>query len=108
MEFHIPEIDKIFVELNEIKEKFNNSVSTNKLCAEWYNDKQCWELKGGMALNTYRNNRFFQCKGGIPDGFVGGRKVWSKKSVEEWLPLTDLELEEYHLKYKTGAKRKSF
>lgn len=73
---------------------------------QWLNDEQCWKLKGGCALNTFRNNRFYQPKGGIPDGMVGGRKVWSKETVIEWLPLTDDQLPEYHHKYKTGATKK--
>lgn len=81
-------------------------VHTNEELPEWLNDEQCWKLKGGMALNTYRSNRYYQCKGGIPDGYVGGRKVWNKETVMEWLPLTDDQLPEYHNKYKTGAKKK--
>ncbi len=89
-------------QLNELK----NMISHSADLPEWLNDEQCWKLKGGMALTTYRNNRYYQCKGGIPDGYVGGRKVWSKQSVIEWLPLTDSQLTDYHNKYKTGAKKK--
>ena len=106
----IPEFNEILTEISEIKSfivsdayKRNNDA---RFSAEWYNDQQCWELKGGMSLSTYRTNRFFQCKGGIPDGKVGGRKVWSRASVMEWVNLTDAELEDYHKKYRTGAKRK--
>lgn len=105
MELEIPEIKEILSKI----EKLQNTMSEerNQLSSQWYNDEQCWTLKGGMALATYRSNRFYQVKGGIPDGYVGGRKVWSRESVMEWLPLTDSELESYHLKYKTGAKKKA-
>jgi len=102
MDLSIPELTTIINGIAEIKTKIN--VIENKVQQEWFNDKQCWELKGGMALNTYRNNRKYQCKGGIPDAYVGGRKVWSKESVMEWLAITDDKLEDYHQKYKTGVE----
>ena len=105
MELEIPEIKIILNELTELKNTIKKE--NNSLNQFWYNDEQCWKLKGGMALNTYRTNRFYQVKGGIPDGYVGGRKVWSRESVLEWLPLSDDELEVYHKKYQTGAKRKN-
>lgn len=104
MVFEIPELKIILDELYELKAKVDEKK--NDLTSMWYNDQQCWQLKGGMALTTYRSNRFFQVKGGIPDAYVGGRKVWSRDSVSEWLSIPDSQLEEYHKKYKTGAKRK--
>lgn len=105
----IPEFNEILTKITELKTLITDKDShthDSRYAAEWYNDEQCWELKGGMSLSTYRTNRFFQCKGGIADGKVGGRKVWSRTSVMEWVKLTDSELESYHEKYKTGAKRK--
>ena len=101
MDIAIPEIKTILTELEELK----TMIKPEKELPEWLNDRQCWELKGGMAFNTFRNKRFYQVKGGIPDAYVGGRKVWNKESVLEWLHVTDDQLEEYHRKYKTGAKR---
>lgn len=105
MNLEIPEIKQIVDSLNELKETLSAKKEPD-VTSEWYNDEQCWKLKGGMALNTYRSNRYYQCKGGIPDAYVGGRKVWNRKSVMEWLPLTDVQLDEYHNKYKTGAKKR--
>lgn len=107
------EIPEFGIILNEI-ENIRNMVAAEKskkdfdamFPAQWYNDQQCWEHKGGMSLSTYRSNRFFQCKGGIPDAKVGGRNVWSRESVMEWVKIPDSEMEAYHAKYKTGAKRK--
>ena len=106
----IPEFSTILKEIYDLK----NMVAAEKSVkdfeeqfpAQWYNDEQCWEHKGGMSLSTYRSNRFYQCKGGIPDARVGGRKVWSRESVMEWAKITDDGLEAYHQKYKTGAKRR--
>lgn len=106
----IPEFSIIMNKISVIESLFleekKNKDYDDKFPAEWYNDKDCWELKGGMSLSTYRSNRYYQCKGGIPDAKVGGRKVWNRSSVMEWVKITDNELEEYHKKYKTGATKR--
>lgn len=100
MNLNIPELTEIDNKLSVILAKVDN-----RFYKEWYNDKDCWQIKGGLAWNTYRCNRFYQCKGGIPDNKVGGRKVWHRTSVIEWVGIPDSELETYHEKYKTGAKK---
>lgn len=103
MEIRLAEIDELLKEIRDVKAL----VLQPSLTKEWYTDEDCWRLKGGGSLATYRSNRYHQCKGGVPDGYVGGRKVWSKASVMEWLPLTDGEqLDAYHAKYRTGASRR--
>lgn len=91
--------------LREQTEAIARIVRTSPGIPEWLNDRQCWELKGGMALNTFRSKRYYQPKGGIPDATVGGRRVWNKATVLEWLSVTDDLLPEYHRKYRTGAKK---
>lgn len=104
MNLEIPEIQTILNKLDQLTKEIGQNSKI--LSQQFYNDEQCWNLKGGMALTTYRSNRYFQCKGGIPDAYVGGRKVWTRESVLEWIHITDDMLDEYHQKYKTGAKRK--
>ena len=106
----IPEFIEILKEISDIK----NMVAADKaekdfdklFNSQWYNDKQCWEIKGGMSLSTYRSNRFYQCKGGVPDAKVGGRNVWSRESVMEWVRIPDSDLPAYHAKYHTGATKR--
>lgn len=104
----IPEFNEILNEIKELKAMASTEKATNDFeslfPALWYNDEECWKKKGGMSFSTYRSNRYLQCKGGIPDAKVGGRKVWSRESVMEWVKIPDSELPAYHLKYKTGAK----
>ena len=106
----IPEFSIILDEISKLKSMVaaekSKTTFEDRFTSQWYNDQQCWELKGGMSLSTYRSNRFFQCKGGIPDAKVGGRNVWSRDSVMEWVNIPDALLPDYHAKYKTGAKRK--
>ena len=106
----IPEFAEIQQEISEIKsillaDKQEKDFEA-RFPSEWYNDEQCWEKKGGPSLSTYRSNRFLQCKGGIPDAKVGGRNVWSRESVMEWVKIPDSELPLYHQKYKTGAVKR--
>lgn len=91
MTFNLPEIDKIFFELEEIK----NCLQKPVLEKAWYTAEECWQLKGGCALSTFKGNKKYQCKGGIPDAYVGGRKVWNRESVNEWLQVTDDQISEY-------------
>lgn len=104
----IPEFGVILQELDNLKKIVSADKAEKdfeaRFQSEWYNDEQCWEKKGGCSLSTYRSNRYLQCKGGIPDNKVGGRNVWSRESVMEWVKIPDPELPAYHQKYKTGAK----
>ena len=69
-----------------------------------FNLKQAWILKGCVcAWITFQHSRFIQPKGGFPDGYVGGRGVFTNETIREWLPLMDQDMEAYHRKYKTGA-----
>ena len=103
MVVEIPELENFNEQLNKINNFIN--CCTDNLNREWYTDEECWNLKGGGSLKTFRSCRYYQPKGGIPDAKVCGRKVWSKETVAEWLRVTDDQLDEYHNKYKTGAAR---
>lgn len=106
----IPEFGIIMQQISELKSMVETKKSSKqyeeRFAAEWYNDEKCWELKGGMSLSTYRSNRYYQCKGGIPDAKVGGRNVWYRDSVMEWVRIPDSDLPAYHAKYKTGATKR--
>ena len=91
MNLEIPEIKTIVETLEEIKTRLEKPV----LEKSWYTVEECWKLKGGGALSTFQTNKKYQCKGGIPDGYVAGRKVWSRESVIEWLQITDDKIPEY-------------
>lgn len=99
MDINIPEIPLILKKLDEIENRLKSPVEEK----QWYTSKECWEIKGGCAFSTFQTKREYQCKGGIPDGYIGGRKVWSRDSVMEWVRLTDKDLPEYHKKYCTGV-----
>jgi len=54
----------------------------------WWNLKECCEWKG-ISMKTTQNRRELQPNNGVPDAFVGGRRVWRLSTVQEWLLQTD-------------------
>lgn len=97
MELNIPEIKEILTELHVVKEELNR-INRNELTQEWYNDEQCWQLKGGCALGTFRKRKELQVKCGIPDGKICGRNAWRRESVIEWLSISDEQFPDYKRK----------
>lgn len=57
----------------------------------FFNLKDCCELKG-LNYKTACNRKWMQPNRGIEDGTVGGRKVWSYRTVSEWVRKTDSEI----------------
>ena len=84
--------------------KIASVVKDNALVAQWYDLETCYKLRGVGAFSTFKNTRWYQPKGGIPDVIVQGRHAWSRDTVAEWLTHTDKTLSEYHKKYCTGAR----
>lgn len=58
----------------------------------WYNLKECCKYKG-LNYKTACNKTWLQPNNGRGDGVVGGRKVWSYKTVQDWLEKTDSMLQ---------------
>jgi DNA-binding transcriptional MerR regulator len=52
-------------------------------------------LPGGVSLKTIRNTLALQPRGGIPDGWISGRKAWRAETIEEWCQIDDSNLEAY-------------
>ena len=106
MEIKFEEIEALSKMLTEAISVFQAAVNAkdNTLTAQWYDLPTCYQLRGGGAFNTLKNNRWYQPKGGIPDAIVQGRHVWSRETVAEWVHLTDAMLPDYHKKYCTGAR----
>jgi len=66
---------------------------------------QAWYIKGRLCgWESFRRNRFLQPKGGLYDGDVGGKGVFTNKTIREWITLMDGDMDAYHRRYKTGAK----
>ena len=61
----------------------------------WITLEQAAALKGGPALNTYRQKPFLQPCCGRNWTLVGGRHCWARADVILWLGITDASLGEY-------------
>lgn len=106
MEIHLEEVEALLKIMPEAISVFRAAVNAKDyaLTAQWYDLETCHKLRGAGAYSTFKNNRWYQPKGGIPDAIVQGRHVWSRETVAEWVQLTDAMLPDYHKKYKTGAR----
>jgi hypothetical protein len=77
----------------------------------FYTLSQAWRLKhaavieeGAPSLDTFKKSRAYQPKGGVPDGWVSNKKVWTDATIEEWLTVTDDGLTEYLKKYNPACQ----
>lgn len=95
MELNLPELSEVLQHLKYLEKMMEQMAIKGDLSQTWYNVDECHALKGGCALNTFKANYNLQPKGGVPDAKVGGRKVWHRDTVVEWLNITDAQLPEY-------------
>lgn len=58
---------------------------------EWWNLKESCRRKG-LNYKTACNKKYLQPNNGIPDAYVGGRKVWHRTTIEVWIKKTDEEM----------------
>jgi hypothetical protein len=63
--------------------------------SEWMPLQAAAKLKGGAALDTYKTQYWIQPCCGLKSKRVGGRKVWHRDDVIEWLKITDDKLWDY-------------
>lgn len=57
----------------------------------WFNLREACELKG-ISYKTACNKTYLQPNRGISEGSVGGRKVFTRKTIINWLPKTDSDI----------------
>lgn len=60
-----------------------------------YNLQDAYEAKGGMPWSTFRTNSIYHPRGGEPDAYWGGKRVWYPETIERWLDVDDVTLEDY-------------
>lgn len=57
--------------------------------------KKYGSIPGGVSISSIRNCLAMQPRGGIPDGWCSGRKVWYAATIDEWCQVDDQHLAEY-------------
>jgi hypothetical protein len=88
----------------DINKRFEDEERSKMIMAlpEWISLQVAAQVKGGAALDTYKTQYWLQPCCGLKAKRVGGRKVWRRDNVIEWLSVSDDKLWEYAEKH--GAK----
>lgn len=80
------------IEKEELKKWIIEAIGESEVLdvnsREWWNLKDACDRKG-LCYKTACNRKELQPNGGIPDGKIGGRKVWRWKTIEKWIEETD-------------------
>lgn len=95
LELAIKKLQLLVEEGIEVQKKEQERNALKRELPEWLTLEQAVRLKGGASLNTYKTRSLYQPLCGIRESTVGGRKVWNKDTVIEWLSITDDKLNEY-------------
>lgn len=73
-------------------EKILNSLENIVPQKPWFTLKEVCLLKN-LGYKNSCTKKFLQPNGGIPDGVIGGKKMWMRSTVIDWILKTDEELE---------------
>ncbi len=57
----------------------------------WINLREACELKN-LNYKTACNRTYLQPNQGTPDGIIGGKKMFRRDTIENWVHLTDADL----------------
>jgi hypothetical protein len=95
------ELSKLTLGIQELKAGIIKEAKYDNL-PEWLTLEIAASLKGGTTLSNYRNKIFLQPCCGLNYKLQGGRKVWKKENVIEWLSITDDQLKAYAEKWKVS------
>jgi hypothetical protein len=87
-------IDNLALEIAKQRQDAEIKDRHEKL-PEWITLEQAVALKGGGALNTYRQLTFLQPCCGTKYRLVSGRRCWRRKDIIEWLNVCDETLKTY-------------
>jgi hypothetical protein len=78
-------LDEIREELAQIKSQLTGATQSSP---EWFTLRAACERKG-CAYNTIKTRPDLQPGHGKPDGEIGGRRVWSRRTVATWIGQLD-------------------
>jgi hypothetical protein len=105
----VPILVEICARLGHIEARLSQLEADVSLSQEWYTLRQAARLKRGTEFrinpkteeiqafdsfyHTLRSNPGLRPGKGVPDGHQGGRPVWHRDTIREWLLLTDADLQ---------------
>jgi hypothetical protein len=93
-------VSQLLLEIRDNQKKEETRMLYGSL-PEWVTLQLAARYKGGAAFDTYKTQYWLQPCCGMNSRKLGGRKVWQREDVIEWLQVTDEKLWDYALK--TGA-----
>jgi hypothetical protein len=87
-------ISRLILEIRDTHKKEENQKLYESI-PEWVTLQQAAKYKGGAAFDTYKTQYWLQPCCGLKSRKLGGRKVWRRDDVVEWLSVTDDQLWTY-------------
>jgi hypothetical protein len=90
-------VSQLILEIRDTQKK-EEGKELYRSMPEWVTLQQAAKYKGGAAFDTYKTQYWLQPCCGMNSRRLGGRKVWRRDDVIEWLSVTDDRLWDYALK----------
>jgi hypothetical protein len=87
-------VSQLIFEIRDARKK-DETKERHDVIPEWVTLQQAAKYKGGAAFDTYKTQYWLQPCCGLNSRKLGGRKVWRREDVIEWLSVTDDQLWEY-------------
>jgi hypothetical protein len=87
-------ISRLILEIRDTQKQEENKKLYESV-PEWVTLQQAAKYKGGAAFDTYKTQYWLQPCCGLKSRKLGGRKVWRREDVLEWLSVTDDQLWDY-------------
>ena len=84
--------ERLLRELEEVRKMLEEKPSeTIDVEQEFYTLEQCWRIKGGCSLNTFKANPLLRVGCGNPkySHYIGGRLCFKKQDVLRWKTVED-------------------
>jgi hypothetical protein len=98
-------IAQLILEISDTQKK-EEKKNLYESIPEWVTLQQAAKYKGGAAFDTFKTQYWLQPCCGLNSRKIGGRKVWRREDVIEWLSVTDDQLWEYALSKKASIPSK--
>jgi hypothetical protein len=98
-------ISQLILEIRDAQKK-EEKKNLYESIPEWVTLQQAAKYKGGAAFDTFKTQYWLQPCCGLNSRKIGGRKVWRREDVIEWLSVTDDQLWEYALSKKASIPGK--
>jgi hypothetical protein len=98
-------ISQLILEIRDTQKK-EEKKNLYESIPEWVTLQQAAKYKGGAAFDAFKTQYWLQPCCGLNSRKIGGRKVWQREDIIEWLSVTDDQLWEYAMSKKASIPGK--